>query len=127
VTPLRRLSLALAAVALVALAFLALRPSPFVDQVAWIPHRLGHWADHNGVLRNTVAFFAVGLLYFSALGRRWPHALGLAVFATALEVAQCWIPHRVFDVSDIAASLAGLALAWLLVVLARFGWTKRRA
>jgi VanZ family protein len=39
-----------------------------------------------------------------------------AVFATALEVAQLWIPHRFFDRKDIYASLLGLALAWIVVV-----------
>jgi len=117
-TQMRRLTLALAVVALAALAYLSLRSSSNVDQVRWIPHWLGHWADHNGVIRNTVALFAVGLLVFTLIGRRWPHLLALAVFATALEVAQFWIPSRVFDALDIVASLAGVALSWLAVLAA---------
>ncbi len=118
-TILRRCSFALSAVAVAALAFLALRPSPFIDRVPWIPHWLGHWADHHGVLRNTVAFFAVGLFIFAALGRHWAYLLALAVFATALEIAQRWIPGRIYDSKDIAASLVGLTFAWVLVHAAR--------
>jgi hypothetical protein len=126
VSPPRRFSLFLGALAVLALAYLALRPSPFVAEVSWIPPSLGEWADRHGIFRNTVAFFALGLFYVSLIGRRWPHALALATFATAIEVAQIWIPHRVFDLHDIAASLAGLALAWLLFSLAVRLRTKRR-
>lgn len=117
-TPFRRHTPLLAVVALLALAYLALRPSPFVSEVPWIPSALGRWADRHGIFRNTVAFFVLGLLAFSLVGRRWLHALALALFATLIEVAQLWIPHRVFDLKDIVASLAGLALAWLIVWLA---------
>lgn len=126
-TPLRRLTFVCAALALTALAFLSLRPSTFVDQVPWMPHWLGAWADHHGVFRNTVAFFAVGLFLFSALGRHWTHVLALAIFATSIEVAQRWIPSRVYDPQDIAASLAGIALAWLVVLVVRAVVVRRRA
>jgi VanZ family protein len=126
VTPFRRYALLLAGLALLAMAYLALRSSPFVAEVPWIPTALGEWADRHGIFRNTVAFFALGLFAFGLVGRRWPHALALALFATLIEVAQIWIPHRVFDLQDIAASLAGLALAWLLVCLAFRLRTKRR-
>lgn len=126
-SPHRRFSLILGVLAVLPLAYLALRPSPFVAEVSWIPPSIGEWADRNGIFRNTVAFFALGLFYFALIGRRWPHALALALFATLIEVAQIWIPHRVFDLKDIAASLAGLALAWLLVLLAFRLRTKRPA
>lgn len=97
------------------LAFLSLRASSHVHTLPWIPGFIGTWADTHGIVRNTAAFFAFGLLALPVLGRGWRVALALAVFATLIEVAQIWIPSRNFDLLDIAASLAGLALAWLFV------------
>ncbi len=94
------------------LAFLALRTSPHLQYVPWMPRQIGVWADHHGVSRNTVAFFVFGLGAFLVIGTRIRRVLALAGFATALEVAQLWIPGRTFDWRDIVASLAGLALAW---------------
>jgi len=115
VTPVRLFFFLLLLVGLAALAFLSLRPSPYVHEVVWVPGFLGRWADHNGVLRNTVAFFAFALFVFACIGRRWFHALALCAFATAIEVAQLWIPHRAFDPKDIVAGIAGILTAWLLV------------
>ncbi len=98
-----------------ALAFLSLRASSHVHTVPWIPGFIGGWADTHGIVRNTAAFFAFGLLVFPLLGPGWRVALALSVFATLIEVAQIWIPSRNFDLLDIAASLAGLALAWIVI------------
>ena len=115
----RPLAAGLAALGLVALAYLSLRPSAFLTEVGWIPLWLSRWADHHGVLRNTVAFLAFGLFVFAWVGHRPLHVIALAAFAIVIEVAQIWLPRRVFDWSDIGASLGGLALAWLLVWAAR--------
>lgn len=101
-----------------ALGFLSLRASAYLQTVPWMPGFVGTWADANGILRNTAAFFAFGLLAFALLGRDWRVSLALAAFATAIEVAQIWIPSRHFDLLDIVAGLAGLALAWAVVRLA---------
>lgn len=112
---------------LAALAYLSLRPSARVNEVRWIPAVIGRWADHHGIFRNTVAFFAAGLFVFSCLGRRWFHVVALGAFATAIEVAQRWIPHRAYDPKDIAAGLAGILAAWLLVCGACLLFRPRRA
>jgi hypothetical protein len=95
--------------------FLAWRSSPRLAQLGWLPRDLTRWADRHGVARNVVGFFALGVLAFSLMGRRWPQVLLVASFATVLEVAQIWIPHRIFDKKDIYASLLGVALAWIVV------------
>lgn len=116
---LRPFAVGLTALGLGALAYLSLRPSAFLTEVGWIPRWLSQWADHHGVLRNAVAFLALGLFVFTWVGRRPPHALALAAFAIVIEVPQIWLPQRVFDWRDIGASLGGIGLAWLLVWVAR--------
>ncbi|MDO8544148.1 MAG: VanZ family protein [Opitutaceae bacterium] len=101
------------------IAFLALRPSPYLRHIPWMPRDLGYWVDRNGVLRNAVAFFVLALPVYLFVGSRWWHAAGLAVFATLLEVAQLGIRSRVFDWRDIVASVAGIAVAWPLAWIAR--------
>ncbi len=95
-----------------ALAFFALRSSPYLQYIPWMPRWIGVWADSNGITRNVVAFGFLGLITMLVLGWRLPIVLGLAAFGILLEVSQIWIPGRVFDWRDILASLAGIALAW---------------
>lgn len=101
----------------VILAFLALRSSPYLQYIPWMPRRIGVWADHNGIVRNVVAFFALGFALFLLVGRGPLLVLGACAFATAVEVAQLWIPGRIFDWNDIVASIAGILLAWPLAWL----------
>jgi VanZ family protein len=96
----------------VVIAFLALRTSPYLQYISWMPRRVGVWADHNGIVRNTVAFFGFSLVVLGLLGARVAHVLAICAFGTAIEVAQLWIPGRTFDWRDIAASVAGVVLAW---------------
>ena len=123
----RGLVFAVAAIGAAALAYLSLRPSPFITEVHWIPHGIGKWADHHGVVRNTVAFFVFGFFVFAFIGRRWPHFLALCAFSAAIEVPQIWLPRRTFDLEDISAGIEGLALAWLFVVIPRFIYSRLRA
>lgn len=118
--PRRRLIAVLAVAALAAvLAFFALRSSPYLQYIPWLPRGIGVWADSNGIVRNVAAFFGLGLATFLLVGRRAAHVLALCAFATALEVSQLWIRGRVFDWRDIVASIAGIALAWPIVWLVR--------
>jgi VanZ family protein len=49
-----------------------------------------------------------------------PRALiALVVLAVVIETAQIIIPEREADLGDLAASLAGIALAWLVVAAGR--------
>ena len=116
----RRRAFALAAVVVLggALAFLALRPSPYLQYVPWMPRAVGVWADSHGIARSFVAFFLLGGFTFWLVGRRFAHVAAVALFATLVEVAQIWIPSRAFDLKDIAASVAGVIAAWPLVWLA---------
>src|SRR5687767_2184903 len=98
------LALALAAV----IAFFALRASPYLQYIPWMPRSIGVWADHNGVLRNTIAFFAFALAVYLLVGCRAWHVVALSGFATLVEVAQLWVRGRVFDWHDIVASIAGI-------------------
>lgn len=102
------------------LAFLALRSSPYLQYVPWMPRRIGVWADHNGIVRNTVAFAGFALAVYLLLGARLRYVVALGVFGTAIEVAQLWIPGRAFDWRDIVASIVGVLLAW------PFAWAGRR-
>lgn len=119
----RALSLLVLAALTGAIAFFALRPSPYLQYIPWMPRHLGVWADSHGVGRNVVAFFVLGLAAFAVVGRSLGHVLAVCAFATAVEVAQIWIPSRAFDWKDIGASLLGIALAWPLAWLL----TRRRS
>ncbi len=101
-----------------AMAFLALRSSPYLQQVPWLPSRIGLWADRHGVLRNAVGFFGFGFAALLLLGPRARLVVALCVFGTAIEVAQIWIPGRTFDWQDIVATIAGILLGWAAAGLA---------
>lgn len=102
------------------MAFLALRSSPYLQYIPWMPRRLGVWADHNGILRNTVAFAGFALAAYLLLGCRLWLVAALCGFGALIEVAQLWIPGRTFDWKDIVASVAGVLIAW------PFAWAGRR-
>ncbi len=115
-----RLIAALAVVALAAaVAYFALRSSPYLQYIPWLPRPVGVWADHNGIFRNVVAFFVLGAAFFLFVGRRVVHVALLCAFGTALEVSQIWIRGRVFDWHDIVASVGGVLLAWPVIWLLR--------
>ncbi len=108
-----RLLFALAAVGVVG--FLALRSSPWVGELPWIPHWLSDWADRHGTLRNLPAFAALTVALIPAFG--WRLGGGIAAgLSVALELAQVFIAGRTFDWADIGWSLAGVAavsaVAW---------------
>jgi glycopeptide antibiotics resistance protein len=115
-----RLIAALAVIALAAaIAYFALRSSPYLQYIPWLPRPVGVWADSNGIIRNVAAFFVLGSAVFFFIGRRALHVALLCAFGTALEVSQIWIRGRVFDWRDIVASIAGILLAWPVVWMLR--------
>ncbi len=97
--------LALGAGALVA--YLALRSSPWVGELSWLPAGLADWADHHGRLRNLPAFAGLTAVLVTALG--WRRGAGCsALLAVGLECAQLGIRGRSFDPADIGWSLLGV-------------------
>ena len=92
--------------------FLALRTSPYLQYISWMPRSIGVWADSNGIVRNVAAFFVFALAAFLLVGRGGWQVVALCLFATTVEVAQIWVRGRVFDWRDIVASIAGILLAW---------------
>lgn len=107
----RRILLRLGALAATGVVgFLALRPSPWLGELPWIPRWLSGWADHHGNLRNLPAFAVLAIALTLALGWRLGAAIA-AMLAIVLELAQLGIAARSFDWADIGWSLAGVAAA----------------
>lgn len=95
--------------AIAVVAFLALRSSPWIGEVPWIPDWLAGWADRNGNFRNFPAFAGLTLILIVPLGLRGASWVA-GVSAVGLESAQFFIAGRTFDFADIGWSLAGVAL-----------------
>lgn len=102
----------LAAFCAALVAFLALRSSPYLQYIPWMPRSVGVWADSHGLERHLVGFFALGLAVFLLLGRGLILVLAAASFAALLEVAQLGIRGRSFDQRDLFAGVLGVLLAW---------------
>ncbi len=103
--------------------FLGLMPRPEIRPLGLLPNHLARYIDSQytgrhvaGFLAFHLALLALGRLGGMALGatRRARLAGGLALFAVALELGQLPLPHRSVDFSDILASWAGIALAFVL-------------
>jgi VanZ family protein len=105
-----------------ALAYLSLKRAPQFSEVSWLPMWLRVWSDAHGISRSAVGFgalaFVVGLV-LSHRSRRWTGYIDVISYAVFFEVAQIWIPTRVSDLKDVAASVAGVAIAAVLVELLR--------
>ena len=121
----RNVRIAIVALLAAVIAFLALRSSPYLQYIPWMPRRIGVWADHHGVSRNAVAFFGLGLAVFLLIGLRAWHFALLCGFAAGLEVAQLGIRGRTFDWRDIVLSIVGIALAWPIAWALRRRWFSR--
>lgn len=110
---------AAAVVSVGVVSFLALRSSPWVGEVNWIPHWLSDWADSHGNFRNFPAFAALDLVLMGAFGTRRA-AMITAFLGVGLECAQFGIRGRTFDWADIVWSLAGVAFASVLAIIWRY-------
>ena len=88
-----------------AVVYLSLTPSPPELEI-----------DHGDKLGH-VAAYAVITFWFMQIYDRTPSrlriALAFAVMGIVLEVVQGYGGHRTFDVQDMAANVAGVALGWL--------------
>jgi len=104
--------------------YLTWRTSSDLRTVPWIPYPVARWADYHGRTRNLAAYAILALPVLVLFRDRRAQArwmAALALFATALEYGQLFIPTRWFEWQDIALSLVGLALAWALVEGFRLG------
>ena len=103
------------------MAWLALKPWPSLGRVSWFPRRLAAGLDGEDFLCNLGGYAVLTLVTHLCLPARGAGAKAalawragvLATVVIGLETAQRWLPHRSFDVKDIAAGLLGVALATL--------------
>jgi hypothetical protein len=109
-----------------ALAWLALKPWPSLGRVTWFPARPARWLDGEDFLCNFGGYAGLTLVAHLTLpaGRRpgvarAARVAAIALLVVGLETAQLRLPHRSFDLKDIAAGLLGVALATL-------PWLRRR-
>ena len=75
------------------------------------------------IFHATTYFILMG--WFSGIylpSRFWLIALALALLGVALEFLQTLFPYRFFDSWDIAANIAGVAIAWLLAANGMGNW-----
>jgi VanZ family protein len=82
----------------------------------------GQLPDHpalrgkNDLALHVAAFFALGVPLF-LLGSWKSKLIGLVALAATIELIQCFEPQRTADWRDFAASVAGIALGGLVVLL----------
>jgi hypothetical protein len=105
-------------------AFLSVRPSPFMAGVPFFPDWLAAWADGAEHAPHTLAFAVLGIVGFWArypARLAWPSLQAIPAFlinvpllmamAILLEVPQLWIETRAFNWADIYAAWVGLGIA----------------
>ncbi len=129
----RRASLVPAAASVAAICYLALKPSPSIQNVPLMPRALGRWFEQEDFFCNVSGFFVLTVVIHATFARwrreaagavAW-RALGLAVLVAGLEIAQLWLPKRVFDRHDIAAGWLGVVLASAPWLIATFTMRRR--
>lgn len=105
--------------------YLALRASPEIQTIPWMPRVVGGFLAQNDFLANLLGFVTLTLIVQAAfsgwsrpsLVRFGWRVMALSVMVVGLEWAQLFLPRRNFDVKDMLAGLAGVAMAswpWLL-------------
>jgi hypothetical protein len=86
----------------------------------WLYH---HFGRHSVVAGSLPNFLAVIILSFAVVVIRLPKVsrditrtvLSIVTGLTLYEIAQIWMPHQVFDWNDIAATLIGGVIAWVII------------
>jgi len=94
---------------LAAIVWLSLTPSPPSLDVTF-GDKLGHLAAYGSLM------FWFGQLYASRSARA-AYALAFALMGVALEFAQATTGYRSFEVLDMAANAAGVALGWVAAAI----------
>lgn len=120
-----------AAVSLAGICYLALKPSPSIEEVPAMPSRFGRWLDHQDFLCNVAGFLVLTLVMHATFagwpwrpGARsavWWRAALLTGLVVGLECAQLLLPRRVFDPRDIVAGCVGVLAASVPWLVARGG------
>lgn len=126
--PTRHLCWALLGLGTLAAAWLTLRSSGNFPRAAWLPDALATWVDEHGRLRNVPAYLLLSLpaLMLAPPEKRVRAALGMAVLAGGLELAQLAVGSRRFDWWDIALSWLGVSFGYAYCVWAKRGWEALR-
>lgn len=118
-----------AVLAVLIVAFLALRPEPEIKRLTFFPRELALFFDRHDFLKNVIGFAILRLALAAALapwtarlgGGTWRCNLRLSAAAGALvvglELVQLTLPKRTFDWNDIAAGLLGVAAVSLALGL----------
>jgi VanZ family protein len=77
--------------------------------------------SENDKINHLLAFFVFMILACLSYGKTNPVFLILAglLYGILIEIVQLFVPFRTFSYLDIASDLAGLALGWLVRILAR--------
>jgi hypothetical protein len=111
------------------IAYLSLRTSPVLAEIAWLPDWLTKWADTHGELRTAVPFFVlsfyIGLEAWLAFpkSRSLPAliwllgAYGLGALLLLVELLQIPMPDRHFTWGDIGFGLLGILSGGLPVFI----------
>ena len=90
----------------------------------WLFHHFGRNSVVAGSLPNFLAVLVFSLAYTvikpPQSSRQIIQTISTVVIGLTLyEIAQIWMPHRTFDWNDIAATLLGGLVSWLLLAIPR--------
>jgi hypothetical protein len=90
----------------------------------WLFHHFGRNSVVAGSLPNFLAVLVFSLAYTVIKppqgSRQIIQTIATVVIGLTLyEIAQIWMPHRTFDWNDIAATLLGGLVAWILIAIPR--------
>jgi len=116
---------------LMAVFYLAWKPSPAIALVPWMPAMLGSWFDQHDFTKNVVGFGILAAAGFMAWKRpshtgnqkslrrlkTFPNGklfVAFCLLVVVLELGQLTLPKRNCDWVDVLAGWSGVALAWCL-------------
>ncbi len=117
----------------VVVAWLLVRPSPFVRDFEFIPRRIALWCDLNKDLRTfylSIGSLTLGAMLFIGYPQaRFRVVAGLGLLLILGEILQIWVPHRTFSTVDLAYTAMAIGLYCLIEALwfaIRFGLIRIR-
>ena len=81
--------------------------------------RLSFFGRHSDILYHSSGFWVLSTIAMAATGRRASVVLGMIALAVLLEILQTVVPGRSPTMSDLFASLAGIAFSAISVAIAQ--------